>query len=114
MNFLVRILLSTVAVMITAYILPGIHVEDFFAALILAVVLSVLNVTLKPLMIIITIPLTFVTLGLFLLVINALIILAAEAFTPGFTVDGFWWAMLFSLVLSLLNSILIGQTKKES
>ena len=68
MNFLVRLLLSTVAVLITAYILPGIHVEDFLAAFILAVVLSVLNVTLKPLLVIITIPLTFVTLGLFLLV----------------------------------------------
>ena len=114
MNFLVRLLLSTVAVIITAYILPGIHVEDFLAAFILAVVLSVLNVTLKPLLVIITIPLTFFTLGSFLLVINALVILAAEAFTPGFYVDGFWWALLFSLILSILNSILIGETKKES
>ena len=114
MNFLVRLLLSTVAVIITAYILPGIHVEDFLAAFILAVVLSVLNVTLKPLLVIITIPLTFLTLGLFLLVINALVIMAAEAFTPGFYVDGFWWALLFSLILSILNSILIGETKKES
>jgi putative membrane protein len=113
MNFLVRLLLSAVAVIITAYLLPGIHVDSFFSAFILAVVLAVLNVTLKPLMIIITIPLTFVTLGLFLLVINALVILAAEAFTPGFQVDGFWWALLFSLILSILNSILIGETKKQ-
>ena len=114
MSFLIRLLLSAVAVLITAYILPGIHVEDFFSAFILAVVLSILNVTLRPLMVIITIPISVVTLGLFLLVINALVILAAEAFTPGFYVDGFWWALLFSLILFILNSILIGQTKKES
>lgn len=113
MNFLVRLLLSAVAVLVTAYVLPGIQVDNFLSAFILAVVLAVLNVTLRPLMIIITIPLTFLTLGLFLLVINALVILAAEAFTPGFHVDGFWWALLFSLILSILNSILIGETKKE-
>jgi len=113
MNFLVRLLLSAVAVIVTAYLLPGIQVDNFLSAFILAAVLAVLNITLRPLMIIITIPLTFLTLGLFLLVINALVILAAEAFTPGFYVDGFWWALLFSLILSILNSLLIGETRKQ-
>ena len=70
MNFLVKILLSSVAVIVASYLIPGIEVESFLAAVIIAVVLSLLNVTLKPLLIILTIPLTVVSLGLFLLVIN--------------------------------------------
>lgn len=106
MNFLIRILLSSLAVIIVSYLLPGVDVEDFFAALIVAVVLSLLNMTVKPLLIILTIPLTVFTMGLFLLVINALIILLADGVVPGFEVSGFWWALLFSLLLSLTNSLL--------
>lgn len=106
MNFIVRLLLSALAVIIVSYILPGVHVEDFLAAVILALLLSLLNVTVKPLLIIFTIPLTVLTLGLFLLVINALLILLADSIVPGFTVEGFWWALFFSLLLSLTNSLL--------
>lgn len=106
MNFLIRILLSGLAVIIVSYILPGVMVEDFWAAIIVAVLLSLLNVTVKPLLVILTIPLTVFTLGLFLLVINALIILLADNIIPGFEVAGFWWALLFSLLLSLTNSLL--------
>lgn len=106
MNFLVKLILSSLAVIIVSYILSGVYVEDFFAALILALLLSLLNVTIKPLLVIFTIPLTIVTLGLFLLVINALMILLADAIMPGFAVDGFWWALLFSLLLSLTNALL--------
>lgn len=104
-SFLVRILITSFAVLITGYLLPGVHVDNFLTALILALVLALMNVTLKPLLIILTIPFTVVTLGLFLLVINAVVILISDAIIPGFIVDGFWWALLFSLVLSLINTI---------
>ena len=104
-NFLVGLLVTALAVLVTAYLLPGVHVTNFFWALLVAAVLGFLNATIKPLMVIITIPITVFTLGLFLLVINAVVILLASAIIPGFSVDGFWWALGFSLILSLINSI---------
>ncbi|MDZ4847372.1 MAG: phage holin family protein [Chitinophagales bacterium] len=106
MKFLGKLLINTVAIMITAYLLHGIHVEDPWRAFLVAVLLAVLNVTLKPLLIILTIPITILTLGLFLLAINAIIILIAGNIIPGFTVDGFWWALLFSILMSVINSML--------
>jgi len=105
MNVIVRFLLSGVAVLITAYLLPGVHVEHYGYALLVAAVLSIINMFIKPLLVIFTIPITILTLGLFLLVINAAIILMVDYFTPGFNVDGFWWALAFSLILSIINSI---------
>jgi putative membrane protein len=105
-NFLIRLLITALAVILTSYLLPGVHVESFLSAIILSLLLALLNVTLKPILIIITIPVTFLTLGLFLLVINAFMILLADAILPGFTVDGFWWAVAFSVVLWIINSIL--------
>jgi len=113
MNFLTRILLSSIAVVIVSYLLPGIYVDSFFAAIVIAVLLSLLNVTVKPLLIIFTIPLTVLSLGLFLLVINAVIILIADSIIPGFRVDGFWWALIFSLLLSLTNSLLADLSGKK-
>ncbi len=107
MNFFVRILLSALAVVIAAYLLPGVRLDGFFAAIIIALVLSLLNFIVKPILVVLTIPLTVLTLGLFLLVINAIMILMADAIVPGFYVDGFWWALLFSLLMSLANSLLI-------
>jgi putative membrane protein len=104
-NFFVRLLLTALAILITAYLLPGVHVDNFFWALLVAALLALLNVTIKPLLIIITIPFTVLTLGLFLLVINAIVILLAGAIIPGFEVEGFWWALGFSLVLYLINTI---------
>jgi putative membrane protein len=99
MNMIVRILLSGLAVFIAAYVLPGVHVEHFGYALLVAGVLALVNILVKPLLVLFTIPLTLLTLGLFLLVINALMILLVDYFiTPGFTVDGFWWALVFSNV----------------
>lgn len=106
MNFIIKLLLSGLAVIIVSYILPGVNVDGFMVALILALLLSLLNITVKPLLILLTIPLTVFTVGLFLLVINAVIILLADAIIPGFQVDGFWWALLFSLLLSLANALL--------
>jgi putative membrane protein len=105
MNWILRFFLSGLAVLLTAYLLPGVHVEHYGYALLAAVFISLANVLVKPILIILTIPITVITLGLFLLVINALIILLVEAIIPGFGVDGFWWALAFSLILSIFNSM---------
>lgn len=105
MNVIVKFLLSGLAVLLTAYILPGVHVEHYGYALLVAVLISVANVIVKPILVILTIPITILTLGLFLLVINAAIILLVDYFIPGFNVDGFWWALAFSLILSIFNSL---------
>lgn len=108
MNFIVKLILNALAIMLTAYLLPGIHIENFISALMLALVLAILNATVRPLLVILTIPVSVVTLGLFLIVINALVILLADWFIPGSHIDGFWWAVLFGFILSILNSILYG------
>ena len=113
MNWIVKLIISSLAVMFAAYVLPGVHVEDYIAALWVAVVLSVLNGVFKPILIILTIPATLLTFGLFLLVINAAIILMADRFLDGFIVDGFWWALLFSLLLSVVTSVLEGLGKNS-
>lgn len=113
MNLLIRVLLTAVAVVILAKFLPGVAVEGFTSAIIVAVVLGLLNIIVKPILVILTLPITVVTLGLFLLVINACIILLADKFIDGFAVDGFWIALLFSLLLSLLQSILFSVLNKD-
>jgi putative membrane protein len=106
MKLLLRLLVTALAAMVTAYLLPGVRLKDFVTALILAVVLSLLNLLVKPILIIFTLPVTIITLGLFLLVINAIIILLASKLVDGFKVDGFWWALLFSLVLTIVSGIM--------
>jgi putative membrane protein len=105
MNGFVRFLLSGLAVLLTSYLLPGVDVDNFWYALLVAAALSLANVLVKPVLIVLTIPITLITLGLFLLVINALIILLVDYFVPGFEVRGFWWALAFSLILSIFNSM---------
>lgn len=105
MKLVVRFLLSGVAVMLTAYLLPGVHVSDYWAALLVAALVSFSNLFIRPVLIVFTIPITLITLGLFLLVINGLIILAVDSFVEDFQVDGFWWALAFSLILSVFNSL---------
>ena len=102
---IIRFLLSGLAVLLTSYLLPGVHVEHYGYALLVAAVLSIVNVVVKPILIIFTIPITVLTLGLFLLVINALMILLVSYLVPKFQVDGFWWALAFSLILSVFNSM---------
>jgi putative membrane protein len=109
-----KIFASALAVILSAYILPGVHVDGFITAIIVAVVLSLVNFFVKPLLIIITIPVTILTLGLFLLAINAFMILMVDSFIDGFAVDGFWWALLYSLVLSIISSIFGINDKKET
>lgn len=108
---IIRFLLSGVAVMLTAYLLPGVHVQDYWAALLVAVLISLSNAIVRPILVIFTIPITVLTLGLFLLVINAVIILMVDYFVDGFFVDGFWWALAFSLILSVFNSLFSDLTK---
>lgn len=115
MGFLLRILVSALAAMLTAYLLkPAVKVDTFVTALILALVLALLNALVRPLLVILTFPVTIVTLGLFLFVINALIILLAEKLVPGFKVDGFWWALLFSIIMTIINSVMISLAGNNS
>lgn len=114
MNFILRIIITAVVAFGLSYILSGIHINEFTTALILALVLAVLNAILKPILIILTLPITIVTFGLFLFVINAGIILLASHFVSGFRVDGFWWALLFSLLLSILTSLLYSKNERNS
>jgi putative membrane protein len=106
MSFLMKVLITTVNVFVLAYILPGIHIENnnFFTAIAVAFVLALLDAFIKPLLILLTLPATILTLGLFLFVINACIILIDAHFVHGFKVDSFWYALLFSVLLSFFNS----------
>lgn len=116
MNIILRIIISAVVAFALSYVLRGVHLQSFVTALVLAIVLGLLNVIVKPILIILTLPITLFTFGLFLFVINALIILLAAKFVSGFQVDGFWWALLFSLLLSVLTSFLYRkstQTKND-
>jgi len=106
MNFLVRILVTAVVAFGLSSVMRGIHIDTFWTAIWLSVVLAILNALLKPILIILTFPITLLTLGLFLFVINAGIVLLAGKFVDGFRVDGFGWALLFSLLLSILTSLL--------
>ena len=110
---IIRFLLNGVAVMLTAYLLPGVTVRDYWTALIVTLVLAIVNVVVKPILILFTIPVTVITLGLFLLFINALMILLVDYFVDGFYVDGFWWALAFSLILSVFNSLFSDLTKED-
>lgn len=114
MNFLIRLLLSALAVFITAWLLPGVQLDGFLVALLVAAVLALLNAIVKPVLVLLTIPITVITLGIFLLVINAIIILIANVLIPGFNVDGFWWALLFSIILALVNSLLETISRKSN
>lgn len=113
MKMILRILLSALAVIILARILPGVGVDSYTTAIIVAIVISLLNFLVKPLLIILTLPVTILTLGLFLLIINALIILMADWLIGGFSVDNIWWALLFSLLLSILQSIFYSFLKAD-
>ena len=116
-KFIGKILVTAVAALIVSYLLPGVNINDSVTAIILAVVLALLNGFVKPILIILTIPITILTLGLFLLVINILIIKWAAAIVPGFTVRDWWSALLFSILLSLATAFiesLIGTNKKHT
>lgn len=106
MNLLIRIIVTAGLVFGIAHFLPGVHVAGPATAMVVAVVLGLLNVFVKPVMVLLTLPFTIITLGLFLLVVNAIIIVLCTKIVGGFTVDTFWVAMIFSVVLSLSQSII--------
>lgn len=113
MKTILRLLLSALAVIILSKVLPNVEVDSYVTALIVALVLSVLNFLIKPIMVLLTLPITILTFGLFLLVINAAIILLADHFIAGFSVNGFWWALLFSILLSVLQTVLFTFLKED-
>ena len=113
MKILINWLIYTLAITITAYLLPGVTVAGLGVALIAAVVLGLINAVLRPLFIFFTLPLTILSLGLFVFVINALLVLLASYFVDGFMVGGFWWALLFSLIVSGVNGLFGGLVKNN-
>lgn len=106
MKTLIHFIVSALAILISAYLLPGVYVDGIFAAFILAVILGVINTFIRPVLVVLTMPLSIVTLGLFVLVINALLIMLASYIVPGFAVSGFWYAFLFGIVLAMVSSVL--------
>ena len=112
MNFIIHWIVSALAILVASYLIPGVA-TDIVGALVLAVVLGLINVFLKPIVSILTLPLNIVTLGLFSLVVNALLVMLADSVVPGFSVDGFWVALVFSILLSLIN-FLFGRGMKTA
>jgi putative membrane protein len=106
MHLLINWIITTAAILIAAYLLPGVAIRGLGAAIITAAVLGLINAIIRPVLLILTFPLTIVTLGLFIFVLNALLVLLTSAIVPGFTVRNFWWALLFSLVFSLVSYLL--------
>lgn len=113
MKLIIKLLISSFAVVVLSKLLNGVNVDAYTTAIIVAVVISLLNLFVKPILVILTLPITIVTLGLFLLVVNALIILLADKLIDGFSVNGIWTAILFSILLSILQSILHSLFKED-
>lgn len=113
MNLIVRLLVSAAVAFILAQVLPGVHVDGYGTAIWFAIVLALLNVFLKPILIIFTLPFTLVTFGLFLFVINTIIVLLASNWVKGFRIDNFGWGLLFSLLLTIITSLLFREEERQ-
>ena len=105
MKLIVRILTTSILVLLISHFMHGVHVASFTTALFVAIVLGLLNIFIKPILVLFTLPITFFTLGLFLLIINGLIIIICDNIVGGFDVDTFFTALLFSIILSISQSI---------
>ncbi|WKN30465.1 phage holin family protein [Porifericola rhodea] len=103
---LAKLLVNAIAVFLAAYLLQGVQIKNFWSAILTAIVLAIVNAVIKPLMVILTIPVTILTFGLFILVINALMLMLVDAILPGLKIKNFWWALIFGVVLSVINAIL--------
>jgi putative membrane protein len=114
MRLLARIVLLSIAVIVTSYLLPGVEIDSFFTALATALLIALLNTLVKPVLIILTIPVTIITFGLFLLVINASIIMMASSLLSGFHVNGFWYALLFSIILSGITAVMESMVSSDT
>lgn len=108
MHYLYQFLIYTAIIGVTAWILPGVKINSLWTLIVSAFVLGLVNLLIKPILFLLTLPLSIITLGLFYFVINALMVLLAAKFVKGFEVKSFWWALLFSLIVSALSSIFIG------
>ena len=114
MGFILKVLVTALAVFVADHFLDGVHInDDAKTIIIVALVLALLNTFVKPILIMLTIPVTIITLGLFLLIINALIVKWAAYLVTGFTVDGWWPAILFSLIVSLVSALLNGLARQK-
>jgi putative membrane protein len=100
-------------VLIADFLLSGVHIKDILTSVLVAFVLAILNNFLKPILIVLTIPITIFTFGFFLLVINALMAMLATKIVPGFFIEGFWWAVGFSLIISFLNYLINIENRKS-
>ncbi|MCR4284280.1 MAG: phage holin family protein [Parcubacteria group bacterium] len=113
MKILIHWLISAIAILISAYLLSGVYVDGFITAVIIAIVLGAVNGFVRPVLVVLTLPITILTLGLFLLILNTLLIMLVEVVVPGFEIDSFWWALIFGIVLSVINAILHSVSKSE-
>ena len=118
MRFLARLLLNGLAIIIAAWLLPGLHLSGTFAALVAGAILGFVNAIIRPVLFFLTLPLTLVTLGLFIFVLNALCLGLTAALVPGFDIDSFWWALLGALLISIvswiLNGLLVGKRQDRA
>ena len=114
MKFVLRLLVTAAIAFILARFLPGVHVDGYGTAIWFAIVLGLLNVFLKPLLIILTFPITLITFGLFLFVINTITVLLASDWVKGFDIDGFGWGLLFSLLLSIITTLLFREEDRQN
>lgn len=113
MRFLIRIIVIAAVSFALARVLRGINIDTFWTAIVFALVLAILNIFVRPLLILFTLPVTILTLGLFLFVINAIVVLLASKFVEGITIANFWWGLLFSLILSVVSSILNRELERD-
>ena len=117
MRFLARLLLNGVAIILAAYVLPGLHVDGYVPALVAGIILGLVNAIVRPVLFLLTLPLTLLTLGLFIFVLNAICLALTALIVPGFRVDGFGWALLGALLVSvvswILNGILVGTQERR-
>ena len=117
MRFLVRLLLNGIAIIVAAWLLPGIHITSPFAGLVAGIILGFVNAIVRPVLFVLTLPFTLVTLGLFIFVLNAICFGLTAWLVPGFSVDGFWWALLGALFVSIvswiLNGLVVGKRERD-
>lgn len=103
MSIIISILINTLAVLLTSYILPGIHISSFWTAVAVAIVLGIINAVIRPIVFILTLPINILTLGLFSFIIMGFMVYLVHLIVPGFKVDNFGWAILFALIVALIN-----------
>lgn len=103
MHILLSILINTLAVLVTGYVLNGIHIQSFWTAVVVAIVLGIVNAFIRPVIFILTLPINILTLGLFSFIIMGALVYLVSYIVPGFTVDNFWWAIAFGIVVAIVN-----------